>query len=474
LQDSLKDNSQLGTLVPMTIEMKAVTVAGTVIYVVGEPVAANHGLQVQLPESSVQTRPVYIPGGGIGEDDNSVLASKLSPTEVGVGVVRNNDGRVTAIRYVDLDRLGLLGDTASLDPGERVKRYESYSVTGFIPATTPEGLRASGTDYPGWVTRDYLQLPDTLPQRVRDKAAEWAGSADNPYDKAIAIQTKLRDYLYDTNIPDTPAGEDNVDYFLFTLGRGYFDYHASAMVVMLRSLGVPARLAVGFAVDDTNRDASGAYVVKDKNSYAWPEVYFPGTGWVPFNPTPDRPADLSPRSDASAPVSRDHNAEDLVPAAVSGFVPPEGEDINPGTSTTPLAGASGSSDQPLAWYISAAVTLFLAALVGAVILGWQRSVAGLPYPQQIWEKTVRLAGWGGIRPQPGQTPHDYARGLGKRFRDVQDDMPVLADAYVKSRFGRKDLSDEEIAAVKDTWPEVRANLVGGIGGRFFRRRKKTG
>ena len=96
----------------------------------------------------------------------------------------------------------------------------------------------------------------------------------------------------------------------------------------------------------------------------------------------------------------------------------------------------------------------------------------MPYPQQIWEKTVRLASWGGMRPRPGQTPHDYARRLGKRFRDVQDDMPTLADAYVKSRFGHKEISEDETAAIKDAWPEVRANLVGGIGGRFFRRRRE--
>jgi hypothetical protein len=96
----------------------------------------------------------------------------------------------------------------------------------------------------------------------------------------------------------------------------------------------------------------------------------------------------------------------------------------------------------------------------------------MPYPQQVWEKTVRLAGWGGIRPQPGQTPHDYARRLGKRFLDVRDDLPVLADAYTKSRFGHKGLSEQETAAIKDAWPEVRAVLIGGITGRFFRRRDR--
>jgi transglutaminase-like putative cysteine protease len=473
LEALVEEQPLLGTIVPVRIEMRAKSVVGTVVYVPGDPVSTDRNIQVQVPADSIEGRVVYLPDSGRGMSDEDILANNVGPGELGVGVLRHDDGLVTAIQVVELNDLGLLGNASLLDPGGRIKRYESYSVTGFIPETTPEMLQAAGADYPDWVWNAYLQLPDTLPQRVREKAIEWAAGAETPYDQAIAIQDKLRGYTYNPKIPETPPGQDNVDYFLFTLGQGYFDYQASAMIVMLRSLGIPARLAVGFVVDDTDRDGTGSHVVNDNDSYAWPEVYFPNVGWVPFNPTRDRDADLTPRTDASAPLSGlDHNILEDVPASVDGNVPPDGADIDDLSGSAPVPPGGGSAEQPLEWYVSAAVTAFIAALIGVIMLGWQRSVAGLPYPQQIWEKTVRLAGWGGVRPRPGQTPHDYARSLGKRFLDVRDDMPVLADAYVKSRYGHKELSEEEIAAIKDAWPEVRANLVGGITGRFFRRRRE--
>ena len=474
LEGRIEEQPLIGTLVPIRIEMRAKSVAGTVVYVPGDPVSTDRNIQVQVPQGSIENRPAFLEDGGRGMSDAEALANAVSSDEVGVGVLRQDKGRVDVIQVVKLNDLGLLSNSSLLDPGGRIKRYESYSVTGFIPETTPEMLKAAGTDYPDWVWSAYLQLPDTLPQRVKDKAAEWAGSAETPYDKAIAIQTHLRDeYPYQTKIPETPPGRDNVDYFLFTLGQGYFDYHASAMIVMLRSLGVPARLAVGFAMDDTDRDGTGSHVVRDENSYAWPEVYFPDAGWVPFNPTPDRAADLTPRTDASGALDDSGSIFDQLPVGVGDIPQDPGADVTDikEPQTQPLGGI-GSGEQPLEWYISAAVTAFIAALIGVIMLGWQRSVAGLPYPQQVWEKTVRLAGWGGVRPKPGQTPHDYARRLGKRFLDVRDDMPVLADAYVKSRYGHKELSEDEIAAIKDAWPEVRANLVGGITGRFFRRRRE--
>jgi hypothetical protein len=212
--------------------------------------------------------------------------------------------------------------------------------------------------------------------------------------------------------------------------------------------------------------------VRDDNSYAWPEVYFPGIGWVPFNPTPDRPEDLTPLTGASAGAGTSGDIFEQLPAGVGDIPLDPGDELSDikGTQTV-SPGGSGTAQAPLDWYVSAAVTVFLAALVVLAMIGWNRSVAGLPYAQQVWAKTVRLAGWGGMRPEPGQTPHDFARRLGKRHLDIRDEIPTLADAYAKSRYGRRDLTEEEKQDLEGIWEEVRANLIGGISGRFFRRRR---
>ncbi len=470
----LEDDPNAGTVLSLLIEMRARSVVGTVIYVPGVPVSTDRGIEVEVPASAVRTRTFGLTGYR-DVSDEQVLALELRPDEVGVGVERDESGSVTAILFVNLNDLGLLDSASVLDPGGRIKRYESYSVTGFIPETTPEMLREAGTKYPDWIAGSYVnQGLDNLPDSVRSLAADWAGDSANPYDTAIAIQDKLRNgYPYNRQIPEPPAGVDGIEHFLFTLGQGYFNYHASAMVMMLRSEGVPARLAIGFALNDTDRDGTGSYVIKDKNSYAWPEVYFPGIGWVPFNPTPDRDADLTPRTDGSGALGDEGSIFEHLPAGVGDIPADSGNevtDIKEPQTVSP--GSGGAGEQPLEWYVSAGVTLFLAALVGLAVLGWNRSVAGLPYPQQLWAKTVRLAGWGGLRPEPGQTPHDFARRLGKRYLDVRDEVPVLADAYVKSRYGHKNITEAEAEELTSLWPEVRANLVGGLAGRFLRRRRE--
>jgi hypothetical protein len=271
----------------------------------------------------------------------------------------------------------------------------------------------------------------------------------------------------DFEIEDTPPGRDTVDYFLFDSQRGYFDYHATAMAVMLRTLGVPSRLAVGFVVDDSDKELeSGAYTIRDRSSYAWTEVYFPGHGWIAFNPSPDRPEDLNPT--IAPPEEQPSGAagpEDLPVGLGSDVLIDQPPDDVPVTTTTPSL-ETGRDYNPL---LTIGVFAFVALLAGSVFLGWQRSVAGLPYSQQLWEKAVRLSSWAGQGPRTGETPTEFARGLSKRVSGTRD-MSVLAGAYNRSRFGARE-PDEEKSALEECWAPLRNALFAAILRRFTRRGK---
>src|SRR6185369_13782652 len=106
---------------------------------------------------------------------------------------------------------------------------------------------------------------------------------------AIALQNALREYPYSLKLPPPPEDQDLVDAFLFTIKTGYCDYYASAMVVMARSLGIPARLAVGYRTGTYDAEAN-AYRVSLADAHSWPELYFAGYGWIPFEPTGAFPA----------------------------------------------------------------------------------------------------------------------------------------------------------------------------------------
>lgn len=165
----------------------------------------------------------------------------------------------------------------------------SYQVRSLALAVSTETLRSGPAEYPLWVRRRYLQLPDSLPQRVRDLAREITASSPTLYDRALAIEAYLRQYPYTLDVTKPPDNRDVVDYFLFDLKKGYCDYFASAMVVLARAAGVPARLAVGYAGGSYD-PATAEYVVREADAHSWVEVYIPGVGWVEFEPTSNQPA----------------------------------------------------------------------------------------------------------------------------------------------------------------------------------------
>lgn len=166
----------------------------------------------------------------------------------------------------------------------------SYTVQSWATALDAAALQGAGTQYPPEIRAAYLQLPQELPPRVRSLAQQIARGASTPYTQALAIQDYLRQaYPYSLDVPPPPAGQDAADYFLFDVQEGFCSYSASAMAVMLRSLGVPARVVSGYAAHSYDWTA-GAYPVLASNAHAWVEVYFPGYGWVEFEPTSAQPA----------------------------------------------------------------------------------------------------------------------------------------------------------------------------------------
>jgi transglutaminase-like putative cysteine protease len=174
-----------------------------------------------------------------------------------------------------------------------------YQTLSYLPLATVQQLRQAGTQYPAWIRQHYLQLPNSLPARVRNLAIELTATESTPYDQARAIEGYLRAYPYTLQLPKPPANVDLVDYFLFDLKKGYCDYDASAMVVLARAAGLPARLVIGYATG-TFDESHQRFVVTEAEAHSWPEIYFPGYGWIRFEPTGGRPSLDQPASTASS------------------------------------------------------------------------------------------------------------------------------------------------------------------------------
>jgi transglutaminase-like putative cysteine protease len=472
-----------GKIVPIQIEVQRKSVVGNVLFTIGRPISTNPQVTARIPTASLISIQPRLPGDGRELSDIAILRDYVPDRYIGVQVERSGRGRVENVLVFDTEDQPVM-DTVALQPNGRIKKGQTYNITGFLPEATPEELRGAGTDYPGWVYQ-YLQLPNDLPpeiggmadQIVMQQAGPGEGEGDviflnaesvPAYDKAKALEGYLRGFPLDYRIPDTPPGRDTVDYFLFELQRGYFDYHASAMVVMLRTLGVPARLGVGFVVDEGDLDREKqTYVVRDRHTYSWAEVYFPEHGWVTFNPSPDRPADLTPKT-REVPISDDtidpRILEEIPVGADPIFDIPAGVPGGSGSQTVTTSPQGGYD--PL---FAIAVTAVAAMLIGAIALGWQRSVSGLPFAQQHWEKLVRLSSLAGYPPQAGQTPVEFARALQRTNRGLRG-VSVLAAAYCRSRFAHRDTTEEERERIRELWPHLRGALLGATVSRLFRRR----
>jgi len=178
------------------------------------------------------------------------------------------------------DAYGTFHTPSALRPGQ------TYSVVSYLPDLSPNALRADEVDL--GVPDDnpaYLDTEGLSPQ-ARRLAFEVTKGATNPFDLVMALTNYLqRSYRYTLDLPRVPTGRDPVDWFLFDVKTGYCEQFATAETLMLRSLGIPARLATGYATGDYDPVLNQA-VVREHDAHAWVEVWFSGHGWVPVDPTP--------------------------------------------------------------------------------------------------------------------------------------------------------------------------------------------
>jgi transglutaminase-like putative cysteine protease len=167
----------------------------------------------------------------------------------------------------------------SLDPGD------SYQARSKLINPAARELRETSNEYPAWITSRYLQLPPDFSEKVRALAKDITADKQTPYDKTVAITEYLRANIeYVDRVVPPPNNADRLEWFLFEYKQGFCNYYATAEVLMLRAVGIPARMAAGFAQGEAN-DSRSRYYVRQSDAHAWPEVYFPGYGWIEFEPT---------------------------------------------------------------------------------------------------------------------------------------------------------------------------------------------
>lgn len=344
------------------------------------------------------------------------------------------------------------GDPSLLFPQVAQSPGSVYEVSSSVSVADDLMLRQTGTEYPDWVVPRYLELPESLPERIRLLAEEVVGEASTPYDKVLAVRDHLRTIPYSERIEGPAVGQDGVDYFLFDVREGYCTYYASAMAVMLRAVGVPARYVEGFS---QGAQEGGIYHILESDAHGWVEVYFPEYGWVEFEPTAADPVnDRTPVAREPAGGGLRNFDREL----------PQPDDVQAGTLPEPVPLQVESPSRWLLLWRSArrwllpllgSATLCL-GVAGSLAARRKRQIDGLSVAERVY---FDLGSWVtrllNIRPLAHQTPVEFADSVSISVPKGRRAIEHIAELYVRERFGAKSVPAEDAELA---WRETRPLL----------------
>ena len=366
-----------------------------------------------------------------------------------------------------LPLLGRIEHANPLSPGQ------SYEMDVAISIATEAELGSAGDAYPQEVRDLYLDTTGVT-DRTRELAEQVTAGLPNNYEKAKALARYMRiddSFHYSTVAPLPPEGQDLVDFFLFdpeANRTGYCQYYAISMVMMARSIGLPARVAGGFAPGERQEDDTFLY--RESNAHAWAEVYFPGYGWQIFEATKS----IEPRF---ARLSGD--ATVLPPPPLQGIDPLlDGEVLRerganasaaPLASPNPVEGAVDprnptAADDPNARTGNALIIAVLVA--GGLIVIWmrmrhvQRRWRLLPAGDRAWQQLTAAAGRAGVGPRPSETIYEYAGWLEDQIPKHRDPIRTVADGKVWQAYSGRRMTATATQRLDAALRRLRLPLVG--------------
>jgi transglutaminase-like putative cysteine protease len=345
-------------------------------------------------------------------------------------------------------------------PNGRQSYPQTYSITSKVPIVDETELR----HVPGELTsraglEEFLFVPESLPERVRLLAQQVTANGTNMYDKVKLLEKYLSTTYPYTNTPDLSKGgrsRDFVDRFLFEIKEGYCDYYSTAMAIMARTLGIPSRWVKGYttgtsnliedmSLDSSMLDGPGDYTIRNSDAHSWVEIYFPGYGWIPFEPTAGFALPVfAPEPEIST---------ELLPA---------GEDVLTGLTTM-----GDVLTTAISW-----VTGIIAAAIVLLLMWFNRSAIRELLPIRFlrqsldanqktvleFERLIRFAKRKGYTRSEHETAREMMFRWIERNKWLQKDMDSLLSLFEKAKYSGLRISDEELSSVSRIVSKLREEM----------------
>ena len=419
----------------------------------------------------------------------------------------DHDGRIDLIFTDKPDNTSM--NVSVIRPLKVMRGGETYAAESLLSVASADELRRASTDYPDWVSGAnlYIGVPNArifeLTRRIVNDAA-----ATNPYDRAKAIERWLRQNIaYNESISAPPPNADAVEWVLFDVQEGYCTYYATSMIVMLRHLGIPARLAAGFSQGEYDA-GGGKYIVREREAHTWVEVYFPGYGWIEFEPTStqapihregdelaqegEEPLEPKPTSTPSPTPSPTTQPSPTQEPELAG----REQNLEPPTATptpTPIPTPSPtpvilptveppiSPDAPppvsvlqpiIVFALVVLLFLIILAIIALLLFWWWewRGMGGLSPVSRAYARLERYIQLIGITIGRNRTTLEKRQELQQRIPAARESIRMISDLYTRERYGSRAQDPGENKAYAEraerAWYRTRGNILR----RWLRRR----
>ena len=363
--------------------------------------------------------------------------------------------------------------TSTLIVDEPTSDGLTYKVNSAIPRFDAAALDAATDSVPAAIQKQFLALPSDISRKVVAEAQRITSAQPTPYRKALALENYFRDnFTYSLRVQAGHAN-DRMDEFLFQTRQGYCEQFAGSFAAMARSIGLPARVAVGFTTGDPGTEPN-TFVVRGKHAHAWPEVFLAGYGWVLFEPTPGRgapDASYTGVAEAQAGLVPTTTPNDSATSTTLTPIPDEfGVGSDPGLGLGGEGNSTGVTEPveapaptrlplfgPAGITIAAAIAVFAlyaAAMFGSRYLRRSRrhSRADTPATKVTahWADTVENLGLLGVHASTAETPTEFAHRAGSRARLEGAGFEDLAELTTAARYGDASLDAEHVSRASST------------------------
>jgi hypothetical protein len=375
----------------------------------------------------------------------------------------NQPGQLTKVEVI---RSIMTSSPVSYTPLNNLEINKTYEVVSELTSPTELSLINAPEHFPEDIIERYTNLPNSLPHRVSSLAKALTNTSNNNYAKAVAIETYLRTFEYVPASKPLPHNVDVVDNFLFIDQSGYSDYFASAMAVMLRTIDIPTRIILGFGPGEEDEDQAG-YIIKDKDSHSWPEVFFTNIGWVPFEPTPIYPtrirATTAERMAMGSAYGRSIKKQEITGGI--DLLDTTGEQIKRDDLGGPLSGGQGVKERPYKHFgtplgqggIGFIILTSLAMYISRIL--WARKYGQPRHIKDAFNKMRNLAVLLGISVPKVQTPYEFAHNFSSYLPEAEQDIKDISQRFVLEVYGGKKQGSVDIINIRWAWDKVKSKIL---------------